>query len=125
MLILNTVVQIQHLSRKTPKAPQLILVDRKLKLHEITEELKISEGSVFTILHEHLSMAASLGVNTSFNKSRAWHIDGATKKKKSHDFYKVLTFKWHKSKFVPNWIINLEITDIFKGSYRCHYRTLA
>ena len=28
----------------------------KLKLHEIAEELKISEGSVFTILHEHLSM---------------------------------------------------------------------
>ena len=28
----------------------------KLKLHEIEEELKISEGSVFTILLEHLSI---------------------------------------------------------------------
>ena len=40
----------------TKKLHKLILVDHKLKLHEIAEELKISEGSVFTILHEHLSM---------------------------------------------------------------------
>ena len=40
----------------TKKLPKLILVNRKLKLHEISEELEISEGSVFTILHEHLSM---------------------------------------------------------------------
>ena len=33
-----------------------ILVDCKLKLREIAEELKISEASVLTILHEHLSM---------------------------------------------------------------------
>ena len=36
----------------TKKTPQT----RKLKLHEIAEELKISEGSVVSILHEHLSM---------------------------------------------------------------------
>ena len=35
---------------------KIILVDHKLKLHEIANTLKISEGSVFTILHEHLSM---------------------------------------------------------------------
>ena len=40
----------------TKKLHKLILANRKLKLHEIAEELKISEGSVFTILHEHLSM---------------------------------------------------------------------
>ena len=40
----------------TKELHKLILADRKLKLHEIAEELKISEGSVFTILHEHLSM---------------------------------------------------------------------
>ena len=40
----------------TKKLHKLILLDRKLKLREIAEELKISEGSVFTILHEHLSM---------------------------------------------------------------------
>ena len=34
---------------------KLVLADRKLKLREIAEELKISEGSVFNILHEHLS----------------------------------------------------------------------
>ena len=33
----------------------VVLADCKLKLHEKAEELKI-EGSVFTILHEHLSM---------------------------------------------------------------------
>ena len=47
--------------RKHPKTPQLILVDGKLKLLEIAEELKLSEGSVFTILHEHLSMRKLCG----------------------------------------------------------------
>ena len=41
---------------KTEKLPKLVLADCKLKLGEIAEELKMSEGSVFTILHEHLSM---------------------------------------------------------------------
>ena len=43
-------------SEDLKKLHKLILADCKLKLHEIAEELKISEGSVFTILHEHLSM---------------------------------------------------------------------
>ena len=43
-------------SENTKKLHKLVLADRKLKMHEIAEELKISEGSVFTILHEHLSM---------------------------------------------------------------------
>ena len=38
------------------KLHKLILADHKLKLYEIAEDLKISEGSVFTISHEHLSM---------------------------------------------------------------------
>ena len=42
--------------KHTKKLRKLVLADRKLKLCEITEELKISEGCVFTILHEHLSM---------------------------------------------------------------------
>ena len=49
--------------------------------------------------------------NTSLNKSRAWHIDGATNKN-PYDFYKVLTFKWYVWKFEPNWIISLQITVI-------------
>ena len=38
------------------KLHKLILANCKLKLHEKAEELKISESSVFTILHEYLSM---------------------------------------------------------------------
>ena len=38
----------------TKKLHKLVLADRKLKLHLIAEQLKISEGSVFTILLEHL-----------------------------------------------------------------------
>ena len=34
----------------------MILADCKLKLCGIADTLKISEGSVFTILHKHLSM---------------------------------------------------------------------
>lgn len=38
------------------KVHKIVLADRKSKLREIAEEVKISEGSVFSILHEHLSM---------------------------------------------------------------------
>ena len=41
---------------KTKKLHKLVLVNCKLKLHEIAEDLKISLGSVFTILHKHLSL---------------------------------------------------------------------
>ena len=42
--------------KNTKKLHKLILDDCNLKLREIAEELKISAGSVFTILYEHLSM---------------------------------------------------------------------
>lgn len=38
------------------KVHKIVLANRKLKLSKIVEELKISESSVFTILHENLSM---------------------------------------------------------------------
>lgn len=38
------------------KVRKIVLTDRKLKLKEIAEASKLSEGSVFTILHEHLGM---------------------------------------------------------------------
>ena len=38
------------------KVHKIVLADRKLKLREIADTLKISEGSLFTILHENLSM---------------------------------------------------------------------
>ena len=57
MMLNAQFTQIWQLSWKnTKKLHNLILADRKLKLCEIAEELKISEGSVFTILHGHLSM---------------------------------------------------------------------
>ena len=49
---LNSAVVLEN----TKKLHKLVLADHKLKLHEIGEELKISEGSVFTILYEHLTM---------------------------------------------------------------------
>ena len=67
MLTLNTAVhtqmmqnaqvtQIHQLSWKTPKNSKFVWANHKLKLCEIAEKLKISAGSVFTILHERLSM---------------------------------------------------------------------
>ena len=57
MMLNIQVAQIRQLFRKTLlKLNKLVLADRKLKLHDIAEELKISEGSVLTILHEHLSV---------------------------------------------------------------------
>ena len=50
--------------------------------------------------------------NTSPNKSGAWNIDSTTNKKNPYEFHKVLTFKWHVSKFEPNQIISLQITVI-------------
>ena len=38
------------------KIHELFISDRKLKLRDIAETTKISEGSVFTIMHEHLTM---------------------------------------------------------------------
>ena len=40
----------------TKKPHKLVLANCKLKLGEMAEELKISEGNVFTFLREHLSM---------------------------------------------------------------------
>ena len=58
MMLNALVTHIRHLSRKTRKKKlhRLVLADCKLKLHEIAEELKTSEDSVFTILYEHMSM---------------------------------------------------------------------
>ena len=57
-IMLNAqVTQIWQLSKKTQqKLYKHILADRKLKFCVIAEKLKVTEGSVFTILHEHLSM---------------------------------------------------------------------
>ena len=54
MMLNAQVVQFGSCPRKHQKTPQTHF--GWLKLYEIAEELKISESSVFTILHEHLSM---------------------------------------------------------------------
>ena len=56
MMLNVQATQIRQLSRKTPKNPQTRFANRKMKLREIADDLKISEDSVFTILHEFLSM---------------------------------------------------------------------
>ena len=43
-------------SENITKVHKIVLGDCKLKLREIAETLKISEDSVFTILHEYLGM---------------------------------------------------------------------
>ena len=43
-------------SENITKVHKIVLGDRKLKLREIADTLKISEGSVFTILNESLGM---------------------------------------------------------------------
>ena len=57
MMLNSLVAQIQQFSLKMlKKLHKLVLADCKLKLCEIAEGLKITEGSLFTILHEYLSM---------------------------------------------------------------------
>ena len=72
-------------AENTKSLHQLVLANPKLKLYEITEELKISEGSVFTILHEHLSMrklcSQSIKNNTSTIQSIVCNCFNATKNK--------------------------------------------
>ena len=41
---------------KITKVHKIVLVNRKLKFREMADTLKISEGRVFTILHESLEM---------------------------------------------------------------------
>ena len=36
--------------------------------------------------------------------------------KKIHNFYKVLTFKWHMSKYEPNRIISLQISYLSEAT---------
>ena len=48
----------------------MVWADRKLKLREITDTLKISEGSVFMILHKHLCMRKLFEMCTAFADSR-------------------------------------------------------
>ena len=52
----SSLLNLAVVPENTKKLHKLVLADCKLNLREIAEELKISESSVFTILHEYLSM---------------------------------------------------------------------
>ena len=61
ILTLNVLVHTQmrlncSCAGKRKKIHALVLADRKLKLHEIADELKLLGGNVFAILHKHLSV---------------------------------------------------------------------
>ena len=57
MMVHVLVVQLKWLLQKTKKKIlKLVISDRKLKLREIAVTVKISEGSVLTIIHDHLTM---------------------------------------------------------------------
>ena len=66
LLTFNAIVQTNNAERSgrpnsavvqenTQKLHKLVLANREFKFHGIAEELKISEGNAFTILHENLS----------------------------------------------------------------------
>ena len=57
--------------RKQQKLHKFVLTNYKLKLREIDEELKILEGSVFTILDEHLLMRKLFKVVAAFAYSQS------------------------------------------------------
>ena len=66
MMLNAQVAQIWQLSwKKTKKLHKLILVNCKLKLREIAEDLKISEGSVFTILQSGCCVCSQLIKNNN------------------------------------------------------------
>ena len=54
--------------RKHKKVHKMVLADHKWKLREIAATLKISEGNVFTILHENLS------IKWPKSKMSAWEV---------------------------------------------------
>ena len=57
MTLYALITQNQQLFRKNiKKVHKIVLGDHKWKLHEIADTLKISEDSVFTILHEYLGL---------------------------------------------------------------------
>ena len=60
-----------NLIENTKKRHKLVLADRKFKLRVIAEDLKISKGTVFTIMLEHLSMRKLFKVGAAFAQSRS------------------------------------------------------
>ena len=100
----------------TKKLYKLVLADHKLKLCEIAEGLKISEGSVFTVLHEHLSMkklcsrwvSCSLSVNRKQqcvnNSERCLQLFQCNKKEFLHK-YVTMDETWiHHFILESNWL---------------------
>ena len=81
------------------KVHKIVLVNRKLKLRQITNTLKISEGSVFTILHE------SLGMRKLFSKWVPRLLTSDQKQQRVEDSERCLElFKRGKNDFLHRYV---------------------
>ena len=81
------------------KVHKIVLGDCKLKLREIAETLMISEGSVFTILHE------SLGMRKLFSKWVPCLLTLDQKQQLDEDSERLLElFKCGKKDFLPRYV---------------------
>ena len=83
---------------------KLIVADHKLNLCKIAEELKISEGSVFTILREHLSMRKLCSKRVSHLLK--CHICSNDQKQQcvNDSEYCLQLFKHNKKEFLPKYV---------------------
>ena len=88
----------------TKKLYKLNLADHKLKLYEMPEELKTSEGSVFPILHECLSMRklCSKWVQCLFTVNNSEHCLQLFQCNKKEFLLKYVTMDVDSSKWKPS-----------------------
>ena len=88
------------------KVHKIVLDDRKLKLREIADTLKVSEGRVFTILHE------SLGMHKLFSKLVPHLLTPDQKQQRLEDSERCLElFKRGKKDFL-RWYVTMDETWI-------------
>ena len=124
-IMLNAqVAQIQQLSQKTQKKlHKLVLADYKLKLHKIAKGLQIWEGSVFTILYEHLSMRKLWSKwvpclltikNSNFSRSRWKQFIQVVKQTGGHTNEEKKDYSASKR---WTWLLTPSTKNIFSSSY--------
>ena len=86
------------------KVHKIVVGDRKLKLREIADTLKISENSVFTILHEYL------GIRKLFSKWMPRLLTPGQKQQRIADSERCLElFKGGKKDFL-RWYVTMDET---------------
>ena len=98
-MTLNALVAQSHQLTRKIKVHKIVLGDRKLKLREIADTLKISEGSMFTILHE------SLGIRKLFSKWVPRLLTPDQKRQRVEDSERCLErFKQSKKDFLRRYV---------------------